>query len=101
MNVQRLGVSEARKRLPEIVERVARDGGRIDVTVRGRPSVSIVRTDALDRRRGRDQAIPPALEVRLNLPAGNLVDVIRGLRARVGDARAFPARPAIRRRTRR
>jgi prevent-host-death family protein len=98
MNVERLGVSEARQRLPEIVRRIARDGGRIDVTVRGRPRVSIVRTDILERRTGRGEAVPAALELRLNVPPGTLVDVIRDLRSSVGGARPLPAGRAVRRR---
>ena len=101
MTTRTLAVTEVRRRLPELVEQIARDGGRVDVTVRGQSRVSIVRTEGLDRRRGRAQGIPSVLTVRLNVPAADLVGVIRDLRSRVGEPRALPRRPSGRSRGRR
>ncbi len=84
-----MGVSEARRLLPHIVRTIADEGGRVDVTVRGEPRVSIVRaTDAAtvapsrSTRRGHD-----ALRVEFAVPPGTLVEVVRALRARIGRPR--------------
>ena len=93
---RRLAVSEARRLLPEIVRTIAEEGGRIDVTVRGEPRVSIVRTADLGRQRsGRTQSrgpVPDALRVEFVIESGALVEVIRNLRSRVGRARAVTPR---------
>jgi hypothetical protein len=84
MAARRLGVSEARRLLPKIVESIARDGGRVDITHRGEPKVSILRVSDIRRgskRRGEQQALPPALRVEL-LSSGDLVEAIRTLRSR-------------------
>jgi prevent-host-death family protein len=85
-----LGVSEARRRLPHLVAEIAADGGRVDVTRRGRPLVTIVRTSDLEAPRADARAIPAALAVDLLVPSETLVDVIRALRSRVGRPRRPP-----------
>ena len=75
--------------LPELVHGIARDGGRVDITYRGEPKVSILRVSDVRRgseRRVSQHRLPPALRVEL-LNQGDLVDVIRGLRSRHGHPR--------------
>jgi len=70
--------------LPELVHGIARDGGRVDITHRGEPKVSILRVSDVRRgsaRRTSQPTLPPALRVEL-LHSGDLVEVIRGLRSR-------------------
>lgn len=96
MATRTLGVSEARRLLPVIVQTIATEGGRVDVTVRGQPQVSIVRTRDLAERRAGQRAsgsiAPDALRVEFVGPSERLVDVIRELRGRVGSARVFGGR---------
>ena len=89
MVTRRLGVSEARRLLPRIVESIARDGGRVDITHRGEPKVSILRVSDVRRGpRGRagGEAVPPALRIEL-LRSEDLVEVVRSVRARQGYPR--------------
>lgn len=91
-----LGVSEARRLLPQIVRTIAEEGGRVDVTVRGQPQVSIVRTADLTRHEHparTAERLPAALGVEFVVPAEQLVSVVRELRAHLGTARPVP-RPA-------
>jgi hypothetical protein len=91
MRPRQIGMSEARRLLPEIAAALERDGGRVDVTYRGHPRVSIVRTADLG-------AAPPsgatarsaALRVEFEVPAEDMVKTIRALRSRVGQARKLP-----------
>jgi prevent-host-death family protein len=92
MSVRKLGVSEVRRRLPELVEAVARDGGRVDVTRRGESRVSIVRTADLDGAAKSSRAVPAGLRVEFNFPSDRLVEVIRGLRAQWSGPRVAPRR---------
>ena len=92
-----LGVSEARRLLPQIVRTIAEEGGRVDVTVRGHPQVSIIRTADLTRRErpaGTAEHLPAALGVEFIVPAEQLVSVVRELRAHLGTARSVVPRPA-------
>jgi hypothetical protein len=90
---RRLSVSEARRLLPEIVEGVARNGGRVDITRRGEASVSIVRTSDLDAEPGTDGA----LRVLFNFAPGDLIEVVRDLRSSIGKPRPLPTpRPRAR-----
>ena len=100
MAVRTMGVSEARRLLPRIVRTIADEGGRVDVTMRGEPRVSIVRTSEFTRSMRDDarSAVGDALRVEFAVPPDTLVDVVRALRARVARPRA-PA--ADRRRSRR
>lgn len=82
-------MSEARKRLPGIIDAVSRDGGRVDITRRGVPIASIVRTQDLDQK-DRDSPQPASLGVEFEFDPGELIDVVRDLRSRVGR----PRRPA-------
>ena len=93
-----VNISEARRLLPRIVEEVAREGGRVDITRRGEPMVSIVRSSDLETKTDATPTgvIPPALRVEFNCDPGELVSVIRELRARVGFAREAP-KPRTRR----
>jgi hypothetical protein len=86
-----MGVSEARRLLPRLVRTIATEGGRVDVTLRGRPQVSIVRTaDMVGKGAGGHRASPSdALRVEFVIPPRALVDAIRGLRRRVGRPRAM------------
>jgi hypothetical protein len=97
-----MGVSEARRRLPHIVRTIAGEGGRVDVTLRGQPQVSIVRTAdvASERARGRRKVVADVLRVEFLVPPGAIVDAIRDLRSRVGRPRGSRARPSSRRRIR-
>lgn len=87
-----VNISEARRLLPRIVEEVARDGGRVDITRRGEPMVSIVRSADLETKAEAHPAggLPPALRVEFICDPGELVSVIHELRARVGFAREAP-----------
>jgi prevent-host-death family protein len=81
-----LSISEARRLLPQLVDEVSRDGGRVDITRRGKPTVSILRTAEVERTR-RGAEIPSALRVEFSFDPADLVDVIRELRSRIGHAR--------------
>jgi prevent-host-death family protein len=90
-----LGISEARRLLPQLVDEVARDGGRIDITRRGEPVVSIVRaTHAASAKRSADDAhaLPDALRAELACDPDDLPAVIRELRHRVGRPRKTRSR---------
>ena len=107
MAVRSMGVSEARRLLPQLVRTIADEGGRIDVTLRGEPRVSIVRTEdvAGGRTRRRKTSLPEAARVEFLFPSEDLIDVIRDLRSRVGRPRRValrsrkPRRPTRRTRT--
>src|SRR5262245_20618650 len=94
MVTRRIGVSEARRLLPELVESVANEGGRVEITNRGEPRVTIVRTQ--DLVSAGDRAAPGAMRVEFSFPSGDLVAVVRELRERVGRPR--PARRTRRKR---
>ncbi len=90
MATRTLGISEARRLLPELVRSVAKDGGRVDITYRGRTQVSLLRL--ADVRGSRTPGAPhgevdPSLRVVLKVPDQDLVKVIRQLRAVQGHAR--------------
>jgi hypothetical protein len=104
MAVRTMGVSEARRLLPGIVRTIAEEGGRVDVTLRGRPRVSIVRTAdvAAEPRKSRRARLADVLRVEFVVPPGSLVDAVRELRSRIGRPRAAGAsEPAKRGRARR
>ncbi len=101
MAVRKLGVSEARRRLPELVETIARDGGRVDVTRRGMPRVSIVRTADLERRAVTPVRPPAGLRVEFDFPPEELLREIRDLRARWPHPRPLGRARSKRRRARR
>lgn len=81
-----IGVSEARRLLPEIVERISQAGGRVDITRHGHVTVSIVRTADLERRARnagpaqRPNHPPAALRMELLIEEGALDEAIRGAR---------------------
>lgn len=91
MPVRKLGVSEVRRRLPELVDAIARDGGRVDVTRHGAQRVSIVRTADLERTPRRSARVPAGLRVEFDFPSNRLIDVIRDLRAQWSGPRALPS----------
>lgn len=95
MALKTIGVSEARRLLPHLVETLARDGGRVDITHHGQPRVSIVRTSDLDQPGVGDGAELPfeALRVELADPTEDLVERIRELRSRTGQPRPMPPSP--------
>jgi hypothetical protein len=87
---RRIGISEARRLLPALVKTIARDGGRIDITYRGEPRVSLLRISDIKgaktaRLKPRD--LPAELRVQLSIPADDLADAIRELRGRQGRPR--------------
>ena len=83
-----MGVSEARRLLPDLVESIATSGGRVDITRRGEPKVSLVRTSDLEPQRAPEDAPSSSrLEVEFNFPSEELVDVVRELRSRLGRPR--------------
>ena len=95
MPIKTMGITEARRLLPQIVAAVAREGGRVDITHRGEPRVSVVRTEDLDRSAKTDDAslVPDALRVELNVTPDKLVERIHELRSRFGRPRPFPPAP--------
>jgi len=54
MSKRIMGISEARRLLPQIVTRVANEGGRVDITRRGAPMVAIVRASDLRETHGKN-----------------------------------------------
>jgi prevent-host-death family protein len=94
-----VSVSEARKRLPGIIDAVSKDGGRVDITRRGVPVASIVRTRDIAQQE-REPLRAASLAVEFNFDPADLVDVVRGLRSRVGKPRQAP-KPAQARRSNR
>ncbi|MBN1612454.1 MAG: type II toxin-antitoxin system Phd/YefM family antitoxin, partial [Polyangiaceae bacterium] len=93
-----LAITEARRLLPQLVDRIAREGGRVDVTRRGAPTVSIVRTEDLERDGTAPLDIAEAAKVELLVEPEDLVTAIRELRSRVGTARRPPMGQAVPRR---
>jgi antitoxin (DNA-binding transcriptional repressor) of toxin-antitoxin stability system len=90
MVTRRIGISEARRLLPELVKVIAKDGGRIDITYRGEPRVSLLRVSDVRGSRpspASARGLPPALQVELIMPADDLVDAIAELRGRQGQPR--------------
>jgi hypothetical protein len=104
MATRKIGISEARRLLPELVQTVGRDGGRVDITYRGEPRVCLLRISDVksgqaERWGARD--LPAALQVELSIPAEQLVHAIRELRGRQGRPRVdFLTLPAARPRKR-
>jgi hypothetical protein len=87
---RRIGISEARRLLPELVKTIGEDGGRVDITYRGEARVSLLRvSDVKGKKALRSEAtgLPAALRVELSIPAEELVDAIRELRGRQGRPR--------------
>jgi prevent-host-death family protein len=81
-----ISVSEARRLLPSIIDAVSKDGGRVDITRRGVPVASIVRTSELAGEGPRfRQSSDLALD--FGFDPAELVDVVRELRSRVGRPR--------------
>ena len=89
MATRRIGISEARRLLPELIKTIGADGGRIDITYRGEPRVSLLRISDVKGKRGlsRAKGLPTALRVELLIPKEKLVDAIRELRGRQGRPR--------------
>jgi antitoxin (DNA-binding transcriptional repressor) of toxin-antitoxin stability system len=87
MASKRYNVSEARRLLPQLVRTIAAEGGRIDITHRGEPRVTLLRTsDVLAKAKPSSAALPPALRVELSFPSEALPEILRGARA-LGDER--------------
>lgn len=78
----KVGVTEARRRLPELVEQVASEGGRVDITRRGQVKVSLVRTSDLARA-----TEAPAIRLEILIPSEDVEDAVKELRSRTGGAR--------------
>ena len=90
MATRTLGISEARRLLPGLVRSVARDGGRVEITYRGKPEVVLLRVSDVKGRRAAQPSplvMDPALRVVVSVPGGDLVGAIRELRATQGHAR--------------
>jgi hypothetical protein len=96
MATRRIGVSEARRLLPRLVQEIAREGGRVDITHRGEPRVSLVRSEDLQTPTTSAAAgpVPPTMRVEFNVPVESLIDVVRDLRSRTGQPRRRRARPS-------
>ena len=78
---RRISISEARRLLPQLVRDVAADGGRVDITYRGRPQVSLLRVS--DVKGSREAAAPKlrdALKVELADGPEALLVAIREIR---------------------
>ncbi len=90
MASRRIGVSEARRLLPELVKTIAEQGGHVDITHRGQPRVTLVRTSDLSLNAAIHEPAAHArgLDVEFAVDAAALIDVIRELRGRVGSARS-------------
>jgi len=88
---QRIGISEVRRRLPDLVHRIAREGGRVDVTHRGVVVASLVRPPELTEvSAAHGSGLPSALCIQLHVDAGSMIDEVRALRTRVGRPRQLP-----------
>jgi len=84
MVTRRVGISEARRLLPELVRSVAAEGGRVDITYRGKAQVSLLRvSDIKGEPRGKttSREIDPALRIRIKFPKDDLEEAIRQMRA--------------------
>ncbi len=92
MTGRSLPISEARRLLPQIVTRIAREGGRMDITRRGRPAVSIIRTRDLERPVRGPLMVADAARVELLIPPKALLNAVRALRSRTGAPRKLPTR---------
>lgn len=95
-----ISVSEARRLLPAIIDSVSKDGGRVDITRRGVPVATIVRTSDLADHLGREPT-EGNLAVEFACDPADLVSVVRELRGRVGRARSTVPRTAATKRRRR
>ena len=98
MSRRTIGITEARRLLPSLVESVARDGGQVDITHRGKPLVSLVRTSDIPGRARATSLGDAALKVEMECSPDELFDAIRALRATTGSPRSLPARRAAKRR---
>jgi len=94
-----MGVTEARRLLPDLVESIATSGGRVDITRRGEPKVSLIRTSDLERAGASGDSSASRLDVEFNFPPDELVEVVRELRSRLGRPRPTPRQGLSRRRT--
>ena len=86
-----IGLSEARRRLPALVRRVASEGGRIDISYRGKPQASLLRVSdvrAVSAALAAGSSLHPALRIELDVPGGDLVGAIRAIRAEQGQPRS-------------
>lgn len=84
MATHSLSISEARRLLPELVHRLAAEGGRVDVTCRGKPTVTLLRTSDVDRaarRATKDGGIPPELRIALAIDPDDVEVRIAALRS--------------------
>ena len=91
MATRKIGISEARRLLPELVKTIGKDGGRVNITYRGEPRISLLRiADVKGEKAPRSgtRDLPAALQVELSIPTGKLVGAIRALRGRQGRPRA-------------
>ena len=85
-----IGLSEARRRLPALVRRVAREGGRVDISDRGKPQASLLRVSDVRPMPAAllgGSSLHPALRIELDVPGGDLVGAIRAVRAEQGQPR--------------
>lgn len=85
MRERRVTISEARRLLPSLVSQVARDGGRIEITRRGEPTVCLVRSpsaEASTERKGSPRAslIPKGCAIGLKVGVEQIEEDLRALR---------------------
>lgn len=97
MAVRRLGVTEARRRLPGLVKAIAERGGRIEITRRGLPAVALVRADTLERHAedSDPMSATSALRVDLLTSDDNLIEVVHSLRSSVWSRHSRGASRAL------
>jgi prevent-host-death family protein len=107
---RRISISEARRLLPQLVREVATEGGRVDITYRGKPQVSLLRVaDVKGKRDAGEGTQADALKVELTIPPEELLGAIREIRRthaprtawlapQVGQRRAEPRAQARRKR---
>jgi hypothetical protein len=69
---RRIPISEARRTLPQLVKSIAAGGGRVDITYRGKPQVSLLRVSDVRRAAHPVGLDDPALRVTLSFPAEQL-----------------------------
>lgn len=72
------------------MKEIAREGGRVDITYRGEPQVTLLRVaDAKGHGSRQTPGVPGALRIELACPEDDLVGEIRKLRQGQGHPRTF------------
>jgi prevent-host-death family protein len=95
---RRISISEARRLLPQLVREVVADGGRVDITYRGKPQVSLLRVlDVKGSGAATPRKLRDALKVELADGPEALLAAIREVRrANVPRVESFAKAPQLR-----